>query len=389
MKTQNVYLDNASTTAIDMRVLAAMEPYYREIFGNPSSLHSHGREAGKAVDDARANIATVLGAMPEELIFTASGTEANNLALKGYAFANRVKGKHIIISAIEHSSVVNTCKWLESQGFDVSLLAVDSDGIVGIEQLESLARSDTILVSVMHVNNEIGVIEPIDKIGIWCREHDICFHTDACQSFGKIPFDVESFPVDMASLNSHKIHGPKGIGALYVRRGVNLMPWQHGGGQENGRRGATENVPGIVGFGQSAIICADNMSQEIKRLTALRDNAIEYILTRIPGAYLNGSRWLRVPHIINIGFYGFEGRAAGLRDALDAMGFAVSIGSACGDNHTGSRVLTAIGRSPVEAIGALRVSLGRFTTEEDMAYFLKTLPESMKNARNVLPQGRF
>lgn len=389
MEARRVYLDNASTTATDARVIEEMVHSLREFPGNPSSFHYHGRAAHAAVAEARARIAAGLNAAPEEIIFTSSGTEANNLALKGYAFASRHKGRHIVISAVEHASVVNPCKWLETQGFEVSLLAVDNDGIVALERLETLARPDTILVSVMHVNNEIGVIEPINEIGAWCRKRDICFHTDACQSFGKIPLDVENSEIAMASLNAHKIHGPKGVGALYVRRGVNLAPWQHGGGQEDGRRAGTENVAGIVGFGQAAILCADEMPEETKRLAALQDNAIEYILTRIPGAYLNGSRKRRVPHNINIGFRGFEGRAPGLRDALDAMGIAVSIGSACGEGETASRVLKAIGRSPVEAIGALRVSMGRFTTEADMTRFLKVLPEAMKNARNALPQGRF
>lgn len=380
---RNIYLDNAASTAMDERVINEMMPYFRDEAGNPSSLHSKGKTAKEALEKARADIASCLNAEPDEIIFTSSGTESNNFAVKGCAFANRKKGKHIITSVIEHECVTNSCKWLQEQGFEVTYLPVDSDGLVDPAKLKDSIRPDTVLVSIMHANNEIGVIEPVDEIGKICREKEIYFHTDACQSFGKIPFDVKKSNIDMATINAHKIHGSKGVGALYVRRGVNILPWQHGGGQESGMRSATENVPGIVGFAKAATLCTEEMFPEMNRLMSLRDKIIDTIFEQIPTAYLNGHRHIRIPNNVNIGFQGFEGQAPNLLMTLDEMGIAVSTGSACSSKKKSSHVLLAIGRNPVQAIGALRISMGRFTTESDIDYFLSVLPEAMKSMRSI------
>ncbi|OGV34363.1 MAG: cysteine desulfurase NifS [Lentisphaerae bacterium GWF2_45_14] len=380
---RNIYLDNAASTAMDERVIIEMMPYFRDEAGNPSSLHSNGKKAHEALEKARADIASCLNAEPDEIIFTSSGTESNNLATKGCAFANRKKGKHIIISQIEHECVTNSCTWLKEQGFDVTYLPVDSEGLINTGQLNDSIKPDTILVSIMHANNEIGVIEPVEAIGKICRERDIYFHTDACQSFGKIPFDVKKSNIDMATINAHKIYGPKGVGALYVRRGVNISAWQHGGGQESGIRSGTENVPGIVGFAKAAKLSIAEMFPEMNRLISLRDKIIDTILEQMPTAYLNGHRNIRIPNNVNIGFRDFEGQAPNLLTTLDAMGIAVSTGSACSSKKKSSHVLLAIGRNPVQAIGALRISMGRFTTESDVDYFLSVLPEVMKNMRSI------
>ena len=382
---KNVYLDNAASTAMDERVIKEIMPFFRDEAANPSSMHSKGKKAHKVLEKARADIASCLNAEPDEVIFTSSGTESNNWAIKGVAFANRKKGNHIITSAIEHECVINSCRWLEEQDFEVTYLPVAPDGLIDPEKVNECIRPDTVLVSIMHVNNEIGVIEPIQEIGSLCREKEIYFHTDACQSFGKIPFDVEKSNVDMATINAHKIHGPKGVGALYVRRGVNITPWQHGGGQEFGMRSATENVPGIVGFAKAAKICNEEMFAEMNRLIPLRDKIIATVLEKIPAAYLNGHRQIRIPNNINFGFQGFEGQAPNLLIALDEMGISVSLGSACSSRKKSSHVLLAIGRNPVQAIGALRISMGRFTSKADIDYFLSVLPDAMKKLRSIFP----
>ncbi len=379
-----IYLDNAATTPMDGRVLQAMMPYFSEGFGNPSSLHSKGFEAHEAVKNARMEIASSISAYAEELVFTSGGTESNNLALKGYAFANRARGNHIIVSAIEHDCIINSCKWLQTQGFNISFIPVDSDGLIDTDRLKNSFLPETILVSVMHANNEIGVIQPIEIIGRFCRENRVCFHTDACQSFGKIPFDVEKFNVDLATINSHKIYGPKGIGALYIRNGIKLTPWQHGGGQEYGMRSSTENVPGIVGFAKAVRLCLEGLEDESGRLQALRDRIIGTVIENISSAYLNGHRDIRLPNNVNIGFNGLEGQAPNLLMALDREGICVSTGSACSSNSKKiSHVLAAIGRNPVQSIGALRITLGRQTTEEDIDRFLDILLKSIKNLNSI------
>jgi cysteine desulfurase len=381
-----IYFDNGASTRVDPRVVEQMLPYFGNCFGNASSLHSYGRDAKCAMDKARATIATSINANPEEIIFTSGGTESNNLAIKGVAFANKEKGRHIIVSSIEHDCVLNSCKWLETQGFDVTYLQVDNTGLVNVADFESTIRKDTILASVMHANNEIGTIEPIEEIGKICREHDIYFHTDACQSFGKVPIDARKHSIDLMTINAHKIYGPKGIGALFVREGTKILPWQHGGGHEYGMRSSTENIPGIVGFAKAVELCHTELDAEAKRQACLRDKIIDNITEKINTTYLNGHRTKRLPNNVNFGFHGFEGEAIKIMLQLDESGIAVSTGSACSSNQpdsTPSHVLVAIGLNPVEARGALRITLGRYNTEEEVDYFIETLPNVVGSLRSI------
>ena len=389
---EQVYLDNAASTPVDPRVLDAMRPYFSEAAGNPSSLHAPGRRAREAVEDARARIAAQIGAArPEEVIFTSGGTESNNLALKGVAFASRDKGRHIITTRIEHDCVLNSAAWLEQQGFSVTYLGVTPDGLVRPEELAAAIRRDTVLVSVMHANHEIGTVEPIRELGRICHERAVPFHTDACQSFGKLPIDVGKDGLDLVTLNAHKIYGPKGVGALYIRGGTRVAPWQHGGGHEFGLRSSTENVPGIVGFAAAADLCEQERVPEMARTTVLRDRIIESVLSSFPGAYLNGPRRRRLPTNVNLGFLGLEGEAITLLLRLDDRGIAVATGSACSSHQgdTPSHVLLALGRDPVQARGALRVTLGRFTTTEEVDFFLHELASAMGSLRSIssLPTG--
>ena len=380
-----IYLDNSASTKVDPRVVEQMLPYFSEVHGNASSLHGFGREAKKAMEDSRAKIASFIGAKPQEVIFTSSGTESNNFALKGIAFANRGKGKHIIVSTIEHDAVLNPCQWLEGQGFDITYLPVDTDGLIDIDILKKEIRRDTILVSVMHANNEIGTIEPIGEVGKICRERGVYFHSDACQSFGRIPIDVNVQCLDLLTINAHKIYGPKGIGALFIKEGTKIMPWQQGGGHEMGLRSATENIPAIVGFAKAAELCIEEMDNEAKRLLVLREKIINSVLGDFSFAYLNGHRVFRLPNNINIGFAGLEGDAIRLLLELDEIGIAVSSGSACSSNgeHKASHVLSAIGLDPVRARGALRVSLGRYNTQEEIDYFLNRFSEVLGNLKSI------
>jgi len=381
-----IYLDNAASTAVDPRVLEEMLPYFRTSYGNASSLHEPGREGREAVEAARSRIATTLGASrPEEVIFTSGGTESNNLALKGVAFANRRKGRHIITTRIEHDSVLNSTSWLEGQGFEVTYLDVDEHGLVRAEALVSALRPETILVSVLHASNEIGTIEPIRELGRICTERGVPFHTDACQSFGKLPMDVARDPLGLVTLNAHKIYGPKGIGALYVRDTVRIEPWQHGGGHEFGLRSSTENVPGIVGFAKAAEIAHAEREGEMPRMLRLRDRILDQVLGTVPGAYLNGHRTLRLPTNVNLGFSGLEGEAITLQLRLDERGIAVATGSACSSHHENapSHVLLAIGRDPIQARGALRVTLGRYNTEEEVERFLVELRTALGSLRPI------
>ncbi len=377
-----IYLDNAATTPLDPRVFEAMAPYYLKGYGNPSSLHSFGADARDAVEGARAKVAKTLHTRPESIIFTSGGTESNNLALKGIAFANRHKGRHIITTAIEHDCVLNSCRWLERQGFDVTYLPVDNYGLVDPVDVHQAIRQDTILVSVMHANNEIGTIQPISEIGTICKDAGVYFHTDACQSFGKVPLNAGD--CDLITLNAHKIYGPKGIGALYLGDGVHIEAWQHGGGQEDGLRSSTENVPGIVGFAAAAELAIESMEAESRRLSAMRDLIIDTVPERIGVAYLNGHRTLRLPNNVNLGFHGYEGEAIKLLLELDRQGIAVSTGSAC-SSHTGhtSHVLTAIGLNPLEARGALRISPGRFNTAEEIEHLLDVLPSAVGSLKSI------
>lgn len=381
-----IYFDNGASTMTDPRVVEEMQPYFSKIYGNASSLHSFGREAKEALSLSRSRLAACISAKPNELLFTSGGTESNNLAIKGVAYANATKGKHIIISSIEHDCIINSCKWLGEQGFDVTYLPVDRYGLVDVDKVESAIRKDTILVSVMHANNEIGTIEPIEEIGKVCKELGVYFHTDACQSFGKLPIDVKRHNIDLITINAHKIYGPKGVGALFVREGVNILPWQHGGGHEFGIRSSTENIPGIVGFAKAAELCCDEMEKEKERLTGLRNRLIKETENRVECAYLNGHRELRLPNNVNFGFHGFEGEAMRIQLELDELGIAVSTGSACSSNQVDSlpsHVLIAIGLNPVEARGALRVTLGRFNTNEEVDYFIECLPKAMGKLRPI------
>jgi cysteine desulfurase len=381
-----IYMDNAATTMVDPRVVEDMIPLLTQYYGNPSSLHASGQEAREAVQDARAKIGSFIGAAPAEIVFTASGTEANNLALKGAALANRKRGNHLIVSSIEHDCILGSCKWLEGQGFRVTYLPVDGDGLVDPEEVRKAIRHDTLTVSVMQANNEIGTIEPIRAIGLMCRERGVLFHTDACQSFGKIPLNVQDDCLDLATLNAHKIYGPKGVGALYVRSGVSIEPLQHGGGQERGLRSATENVPGIVGFARAAELCFESMGDESTRLAGFRDRIIDEAMDAIPIAYLNGHRVKRLANNVNLGFDGFENDAIRLLLLLNEKGFCVSTGSACSSNSAEpSHVLRAIGLNPLQARGSLRISLGRFTMEEDVQSLLDSLPRAVGSLRGISP----
>lgn len=368
-----VYLDYAATTPVDARVLEAMLPYFTTHFGNPSSLYSYGRTARQAVAQARQQVASLLGAEPGEIFFTSGGSESDNWVLKGMAFAQlRASGKkHIITTTIEHHAVLNACKWLEAQGFTVTYLPVDDVGRVTAEQVAAALRDDTALVSIMYANNEVGTIEPIAEIGALLHEQGVFFHTDAVQAAGHVPIDVQQLQVDALSLSGHKLYGTKGTGALYLRRGWQLDSLVHGGAQEREQRAGTENVPGLVGLGQAAMLAQHEMSAEQARLTALRTQLIEG-LQALPGVSINGSLTQRLPGNVNFRIKGIDHEVLLIR--LDLAGFAVSAGSACSAGSLEpSHVLLAMGQSAVEAQEAVRVTLGRYTTAEDIAAFLAEL----------------
>jgi cysteine desulfurase len=378
-----VYMDYAATTPVDPRVLKAMLPYFTKKFGNTMSLHSFGMEAKKALEDSRATIADLMNAKPEEIIFTSSATESNNLALKGIAFANKDKGKHIIVSKIEHHCVLNSAHWLEKNGFEVTYLPVDKYGLIDLGELERAIREDTILVSIMHANNEIGTIEPIAEIGKICKEKGVYFHTDAAQSFGKIPIDVEKMNIDLLTASSHKMYGPKGAACLFIRKGVKIEPLLHGGGHEFGLRSSTVNVPAIVGFAEAARICKKEMKKEAERLTRLRDRLIKGCL-KIENSHLNGHPTQRLPNNANFWFAYIEGES--LVTQLDMYGIAASTGSACSsESLEPSHVLLAIGLKPHEAHGSLRLSIGRWTKRKEVDYVLKVLPNVVENLRKISP----
>ncbi|MCK9423449.1 MAG: cysteine desulfurase [Bacteroidales bacterium] len=381
-----IYLDNAATTRVDERVIESMIPCFSEVYGNASSLHYFGTNAREVLETSRATIAQCMGARPDELFFTSSGTESNNWALKGIALANRNKGRHIIVSSIEHDCIMNTCKWLSEEGFSITYLPVDPHGIIDITALEEAINPKTILVSVMHANNEIGTIEPIEEVGRICKKHHVYFHSDACQSFGKIPIDVNKAGVDLLTINAHKIYGPKGIGALYIRKGVDIVPLLHGGGQESGLRSATENLPAIAGFAHASKLCFYDMKNEAERLSRLRWKLEEFISSNYEHAYVNGHPHQRLPGHLSFSFHGLEGETIRLLLLLDDMGIAVSAGSACSSNdksNNASHVLQAIGLNPFEARGAIRVSLGRFNTEEEVDIFTDLLDKALKSLTSI------
>jgi cysteine desulfurase len=378
-----IYFDNAATTPLDARVGEAMQPYLREQWGNPSTMYCEGRQARAAVEEARQQVAELLGAEPGEIVFTSSGTEADNLALQGVLLSAGLRDCHVIASAIEHPAVLACCRHLERLGVAVTLLPVDRDSLVDPVELERALRPETRLVSIMAANNETGVIEPIEELGRISRRHGAVFHTDAVQAFGKIPLDVRRLPVDLLSLSAHKLHGPKGVGAQYVRRGVSLTPILHGGGQEGGRRSSTENVAGIVGLGMAAALARAEMAAEAARLVQIRDRLIDTITATIPNAYLIGDRYRRLPGHICLGFAGMEGEAIKLLLELDSLGVAVASGSACSSHHAGqpSHVLEAMGFDAPRARGSLRITLGRFNTHDEAERFLELLPCAVASLR--------
>ena len=381
---RKVYMDHAATTPVDSEVVEAMLPYFTEIYGNASSLHSFGREAHNAMEEARSRVAGLINAHPEEIIFTAGGTESDNMAIKGAVYANRSKGDHIITSTIEHAAVLETCRSLEKQGFKVTYIPVDKNGLIEIESLRKAVAERTILITMMHANNEIGTIEPIEEIAELAGTKSIIFHTDAVQSAGKIPIDVKETGIDLLSISAHKIYGPKGVGALYVRKGTRLEPIMHGGGHERGLRSSTENIPGIVGLGKAAELAERRMGEDTARLTSLRDQLIKETLSSIEESYLNGHPTKRLPNNAHLRFTGIEGEALIL--SLDEKGIAASTGSACSSKKLlPSHVLMAIGLDEVQAHGSLRLTLGRENTKEDLEYVLQVLPETVKKLRAISP----
>jgi cysteine desulfurase len=381
---RRVYMDHAATTYTKQEVLEEMLPYFKEVYGNPSSVHGFGREARKAVDLARERTAAALNASPEEIYFTSGGTEADNWAIKGVAWANKERGNHIITTSIEHHAVLHTCQYLEKMGFEVTYLPVDSYGLVYPEQVKEAITDKTILISVMFANNEIGTIEPIKEIGQIARERGIYFHTDAVQAVGHIPVDVKEMNIDLLSLSAHKFYGPKGVGALYIRKGVKLHPFIHGGAQERNRRAGTENLPGIVGLGKAIELAVSNLEESSKRLTAMRDRLISGVLNTIENVRLNGHPTKRLPGNANFSFEFIEGESLLL--SLDMKGIAASSGSACTSGSLDpSHVLLAIGLPHEIAHGSLRLTLGDDNTDEDIDYVLEVLPDIVQRLREMSP----
>ena len=370
---RRIYMDYASTTPIDPRVLKAMLPYLREKFGNTMSPHSWGMEAREALESARETVASFINALPAEVIFTSSATESNNLAIKGAALANRDKGRHVVTSLIEHPSVLEPCRWLERSGFEVTYLEVDRNGVVDPAEVEKAIRRDTILVSIMHANNEIGTIEPIEEIGEICKEKDVILHVDAAQSLGKLPIDVKRLNVDLLTMSGHKIYGPKGIGALYVREGVKLEPLLHGGGHERGLRSSTVNVAGAVGLAEACRIAEKELEEEAGRLRGLCGRLIKEI-SEMDGAYLTGHPEKRLPTIASFWLEFIDGER--LIIELNERGVAASTGSACSSGKLEpSHVLLAIGLNERQAKSGLRLSIGRWTKPKEVEYVIRSLAE--------------
>ena len=381
---ERIYLDNAATTRVRPEVAEAVLPAMTETYGNASSVHSFGREAKKAMEKARAQVAAAIGAKKEEIYFTAGGSEADNWAIKGAAHALRKKGLHIITTAIEHHAVLHTCQALEKEGFEVTYLPVDEYGLVTPEQVEAAIRPDTILVSVMAANNEIGTIEPIAEIGAVCRAHKVLFHTDAVQAVGHMPLDVAAMQIDMLSLSGHKFYAPKGVGALYIRTGVRIENLIEGGAQERNRRAGTENVPAIVGMGRAIELITAEMAEENARISGLRDRLIAGILDAIPESRLNGHPTKRLPGNVNVSIRYIEGEALLL--SLDMAGIAASSGSACTSGSLDpSHVLLAIGLPHEIAHGSLRLTIGRDNTQAEIDRVLEELPKIVSRLRAMSP----
>lgn len=382
-----IYLDNAATTRTAPEVLEAMLPFYTEDYGNPGGIYSLGMAGRKAVNQARRIIAGAIGAGQEEIYFTAGGTESDNWALRAAAEGCREKGRHIVTTGIEHHAVLNTCRYLEGQGFEVTYLGVEEDGLVDPEALRAAIRPDTIMVSVMLANNEIGVIEPVKQLCAIARERGVLFHTDAVQAFGQIPVNVGELGIDMLSASAHKLNGPKGVGMLYVRNGVKLPPFIHGGAQERGRRAGTENVPGIVGFGAAAARAVRIMEEKAQQETQLRDYLIRRIESEIPHCRLNGHRQRRLPGNASFSFAGVEGESVLIR--LDMEGICASSGSACTSAaQEPSHVLLAIGRTAEEARGSLRLTLSEENTREELDTVVESLKAIIGELREISPSYR-
>ncbi|MBM3303975.1 MAG: cysteine desulfurase [Candidatus Aenigmarchaeota archaeon] len=388
---KRIYMDHAATTPVDARVAAAMKPFLSQRFGNASSLHTFGQEAKEALEESRAAVARAIGAAPDEIIFTSGGTESDNMALKG----SLKRGDHLITSAIEHHAVLHTAQYLEPQGVQVTYLPVDRFGLIDPADVEAAIKPNTKLVSIMHVNNEIGAIEPVAEIGVICRRRGVLFHTDAVQGFGKLPIDVRKMNIDMLSASAHKLCGPKGVGLLYIRNGIKLAPLMHGGGHERGRRSGTENVAGIVGFAKAMELAVKDMKKENAGMKTLSEKLVKRVLA-IPDSHLNGhpqtSRLRgrpakRLACINNFRFAGIEGESLVIH--LDMQGVAASTGSACSSRSLEpSHVLTAIGLKHADAHGSLRLSLGRGNTAADVDYVAKVLPGIVENLRRISPLAK-
>ena len=379
-----VYMDNGATTRVTEPVMAAMQPYFCEIYGNPSSVHGFGREARKAVEAARAQVAKAIGAQPREIYFTGCCTEADNWALRGAAYANIKKGKHIITTNFEHHAILHTCKQLEKEGFEVTYMPVDHDGLITPEQLEAAIRPDTVLVSVMYANNEVGTIEPIPELAAVAKAHGVLFHTDAVQAIGHVPIDVKAQNIDMLSMSGHKFHAPKGVGALYVRQGVRLERLMQGGAQERGQRPGTENLAGIVGIGKAIELATEDVEGRAEKMAAIRDHMIDRIMKEIPHVQLNGHPTKRMCGNINVSFYFVESESILLH--LDFKGIAASSGSACTSGSLDpSHVLLAIGVSHEHANGSVRLSLCEENTLEEADYVVDNLVAIVKRLRDMSP----
>jgi len=384
---KRIYMDHSATTPVAAQVMQAMLPYFSDKFGNASSLHSFGLEAKEALEESREKVAKLLGASPEEIIFTSGGTESDNLALKGIARRNSEHGRHIITTCVEHPAILETCKTLEKEGFAVTYLPVTGEGLVDMAALQAAIRPETILISIMHANNEVGTIQPLEEIGKLAAERDIYLHTDAVQSVGKIPTDVNALGVDSLSLSAHKLYGPKGVGALYIRKGTKLESIVQGGGHERGLRSGTENVAGIVGLARAAELCSESMAAEGERLSKLRDRLAAQVLEKVKDAWINGTMKRRLPGSLNFGFSYVEGESLLLY--LDSKGIAVSTGSACSSHKLQpSHVLLALGLKPEECHGSLRITMGRSNTEEDVDYVAECIAEAVERFRGISALGR-
>lgn len=379
-----IYFDHAATTYVKPEVLEAMLPYFTEKYGNASSVYSIGRESKKAIEEARDKVAAALGAQSREIYFTGSGSEADNWAVKGVAYANKAKGNHIITTSIEHHAVLHTCQYLESDGFEVTYLPVDENGLINPEDVKKAIKDTTILITIMFANNEIGTIQPIAEIGKIAREAGVYFHTDAVQAIGNVPINVVDMNIDLLSLSAHKFYGPKGTGALYIRKGVKITSFLHGGAQERGRRASTENLAGIVGLSKAIELAVNNLEEYNAKLLALRERTIEEIIKRIPFVKLNGDRHHRLPGNVNFSFEYIEGESLLLM--LDMKGIAASSGSACTSGSLDpSHVLMAIGLPHEIAHGSLRISFGDENTQEDVDYLLEVLPMIVERLREMSP----